>query len=256
MIYYFIYETTNNVNGKKYRGIHKTSNINDGYIGSGTAFINAVDKYGKQNFTREIIEFCSSYEELIELEKFYVNEDWVKDHSNYNLKTGGQSAGILSDESKNKISETLKQKYLNGEIVILRQKGIVPWNKDKENIYNEESICKMSENGKKSYNTNDNHPFKMNQVKGSIPWNKGIKTGPQSEEVKEKKSKTLKDRYSKEEHHSKGRSPWNKGKKGLQEPWNKGKKMTKIKCRYCDKEMDILNLNKYHNDNCKLNPNV
>ena len=86
MIYYFIYETTNLINGKKYRGIHKTSNINDGYLGSGVAFENAVIKYGKQNFVREIIEFCSSYDELIALEKYYVNDEWVRDHSNYNLK--------------------------------------------------------------------------------------------------------------------------------------------------------------------------
>ena len=45
---------------------------------------------------------------------------------------------------------------------------------------------------------------------GSIPWNKGIKTGPRSEEIKAK----FKDRI-----------PWNKGKKGVQVPWNKGIKM-------------------------------
>jgi hypothetical protein len=85
-------------------------------------------------------------------------------------------------------------------------------------------------------------------------WNKGIKTGPQSEETKQKKSKSLKERYSKEEHHSKGKEPWNKGKIGQQEAWNKGKVMKKNKCKYCDTEMDNLNLNKYHNDNCKLKP--
>jgi hypothetical protein len=251
MIYYFIYETTNLINGKKYRGIHKTSNINDGYLGSGVAFENAVIKYGKQNFVREIIEFCSSYDELIALEKYYVNDEWVRDHSNYNLKTGGQSAGILSDESKKKISETLKRKYDNGEID--RREGIQPY------LTTEEINDKISRTLKERYSKEEHHS------KGSIPWNKGkiglqeawnkgIKTGPQSDEVKEKKSKTLKERYSREEHHSKGRVPWNKGKKESQVAWNKGKIMKKDKCKYCDKEMDILNLNKYHNDNCKLKP--
>jgi hypothetical protein len=34
-------------NGKKYRGIHKTSKIEDGYLGSGIAFKKAIEKYGK-----------------------------------------------------------------------------------------------------------------------------------------------------------------------------------------------------------------
>jgi hypothetical protein len=118
MEYYFVYETTNLVNGKKYRGIHKTLKLDDGYLGSGKAFLNAVEKYGKENFSRIILDFCSSYEELIEKEKLYVDEEWVKDYSNYNLKTGGQSAGILSEESKNRISETLRKKYNNGEIEV------------------------------------------------------------------------------------------------------------------------------------------
>ena len=99
-VFFFLYETTNLINGKKYRGIHKTDNLNDGYIGSGFALKLSVKKHGKQNFKREILEFCSSYNELLEKEKIYVDEKWVNDNSNYNIKTGGQSAGILSDESK------------------------------------------------------------------------------------------------------------------------------------------------------------
>jgi len=251
MTYYILYETTNLVNGKKYRGIHKTLKLNDGYLGSGKVLLNAVNKYGKENFHREILEFCSSYEELLEKEKIYVDEDWVSDYSNYNLKTGGQSAGILSDESKNKISETLKRKYDNGEID--RRSGIQPY------LTTEEINNKISRTLKERYSKEEHHS------KGSIPWNKGkiglqeawnkgIKTGPQSDEVKEKKSKTLKDRYSKEEHHSKGTEPWNKGKKGAQVAWNKGIEMEKVECPHCSKKIDKFNAKRWHFDNCKLKP--
>lgn len=253
MIYYFVYETTNLVNGKKYRGIHKTTNLDDGYIGSGIALNNAIGKYGKENFTREIFEFCNSYDELLEREKVYVDEDWVRDHSNYNLKTGGQSSGILSDESKQRISETLKRRYENGEIVATgRPIGTIPWNKgvrftkEEKETYNYQ---KVSDAQKEKY-LSDSHPFKTTAHKE--PWNKGIETGPQSEEVKEKKSKTLKERYKNQEHHSKGKDPWNKGKKGVQEAWNKGKEMEKTECPHCSKLVDIGNGRRWHFDNCKL----
>ena len=43
-MYYFIYETTNHENGKKYRGRHQTNDLNDGYLGSGTYLKKAIEK--------------------------------------------------------------------------------------------------------------------------------------------------------------------------------------------------------------------
>jgi len=252
MVFYFVYETTNIINGKKYRGIHKTVKINDGYLGSGIALEKAIKKYGKQSFRREILEFCSSYDELLEREKFYVDEDWVRDHSNYNLKTGGQSAGILSQESRNKISETLKMKYEIGEIKV--------WSLGKVLSKLSDSVkVKISDTLKEKYKTQD-HPLKgkipwNKDKKGvQIAWNKGLQTGPQSEEVKRKKSETLKERFKNQEHHSKGVDPWNKGKKGQQVAWNKGKEMERVECPHCGKFCDRMNAKKWHFDKCKENP--
>jgi hypothetical protein len=157
--YFFVYETTNLINGMKYRGIHKTKNINDKYLGSGTTFINAIKKYGKENFKREILEFCNSYDELLEREKIYVNEDWVKNRNNYNIKTGGQSSGILSEDSKLKISKTLKEKYKNGEIT----SNIGNWIKENGNwlsnggVINEQSKEKSSKRSIHLTRNNDRH---------------------------------------------------------------------------------------------------
>lgn len=257
--YFFVYETTNLINGIKYRGIHKTKNINDKYLGSGTTFINAIKKYGKENFKREILEFCNSYDELLEKEKFYVNEDWVKDRSNYNIKTGGQSAGILSDESKQKISETLKEKYKNGELIAT----IGEWNKKNGNwisnggVISEQSKEKSSKSGKERYKNDENHPLKLfgNRIvseeqkkKTSETLKEMYKTGKRvanhdklSEEHKNKISESLYIYYKNEDHHSKGKSPW-----------NKGKIMEKVECPHCKKMTDKLNAKKWHFDNCKL----
>ena len=159
---FFVYETTNLVNNNKYRGIHKTTDIDDGYIGSGTAFKCAVEKYGKENFKREILEYCNSYAELLEKEKIYVDEKWVKDRTNYNCKTGGQSAGILSEESRLKISNTLKDKYKNGELVAV----IGDWQKENGYLRKGEKMSdefkeKCSKSGKERFENDENHPLKL-----------------------------------------------------------------------------------------------
>lgn len=247
---YFIYETLNRINGKRYRGIHKTSNLDDGYIGSGIAFKKAVEKYGKENFSREIIEFCDSYEELLEKEKIYVDSEWIEDYSNYNLKTGGQSNGILSDESKKRISETLKRKYENGEISKEKCKfPEIPWNKDKRDVYDESTLEMMSNSASIRYDNDPEHPLK--KFGNKIAWNRGLKIGPHTEESNKKRSETLKERYKNQEHPTKGKDPWNKGRSGTQEAWNKGKEMEKIECPHCNKLVDKLNAKRWHFDNCK-----
>lgn len=96
--YHYIYKTTNLKNGKYYVGMHSTSNLEDGYLGSGDRVRRSIRKYGKDNFKLEILEFFDDRESLAKREKEIVNEELLKDSSCMNLVFGG-SGGFLSIEA-------------------------------------------------------------------------------------------------------------------------------------------------------------
>jgi GIY-YIG catalytic domain len=85
-MYYTIYKITNKLDNKFYIGKHKTSNLEDGYMGSGVQLRQAYEKYGMDNFHKEIICLCESEEEMNQKERELVIVD--KDIS-YNLTAGG-----------------------------------------------------------------------------------------------------------------------------------------------------------------------
>ena len=84
-MFYTIYKITNKINGKFYIGKHQTKNLNDGYMGSGKLIRNAIQKYGKENFSKEILHVFDSEEEMNAKEKELV----VVSEMSYNLCDGG-----------------------------------------------------------------------------------------------------------------------------------------------------------------------
>lgn len=86
---YFIYLTTNLINGKKYIGKHHGF-LDDNYLGSGKLLQRAIAKYGKENFQREIIDISQSEEENAEKEKYYIALfDACHNELFYNIHEGG-----------------------------------------------------------------------------------------------------------------------------------------------------------------------
>lgn len=119
--YYIVYKTTNLVTGKYYVGCHQTNNIDDGYIGSGKILKSSISKYGKENFTREVLFLCSSEEEMFLKEEEIVTEDFVKDTGNYNIATGGSGGfqvdknhKIYSKDHMKRMTEARKAKFPQG----------------------------------------------------------------------------------------------------------------------------------------------
>lgn len=90
-----IYKTTNLVNGKIYIGKDKLNNPD--YFGSGTKIKLALEKYGKDNFTKEIIDTADTIDELDEKEKYWIKELNSQDRSiGYNIRSGGQGGFIIN----------------------------------------------------------------------------------------------------------------------------------------------------------------
>lgn len=99
-MYFYLYKITNLINDKIYIGVHKTENLNDGYMGSGKILKFAIKKYGLENFYKEIIQFFESEEEMFLAESLLVDETFCKDLNTYNLKQGGSGGWNFINSSR------------------------------------------------------------------------------------------------------------------------------------------------------------
>jgi len=88
-----IYLTTNNINGRKYIGLDSANNPY--YYGSGTALKLALKKYGRRNFTKEILCHCNSIDELNKKEQYYIDKyNAIENPLFYNIAIGGGVVNI------------------------------------------------------------------------------------------------------------------------------------------------------------------
>lgn len=112
--YYIVYKTTCSHNNKTYIGCHATDDLDDGYLGSGSLLKKAVSKYGKESFSREIIQMFNNPTEMFAMEKELVNETYLNSGNSYNLVVGGSGGFKVQDvdDWKEKLKEG-RAKFLN-----------------------------------------------------------------------------------------------------------------------------------------------
>jgi len=101
--YHYIYKTTCKVTERFYIGMHSTSNLEDGYLGSGTRLGHSIRKWGRENHVREILEFLPDRSSLKEREMNLVNEDLLNDPQCMNIQPGG-GGGFVNEEHMKKCS--------------------------------------------------------------------------------------------------------------------------------------------------------
>jgi group I intron endonuclease len=160
-----IYKTTCLIDNRIYIG--KDKNNKKTYLGSGKYFKNALKKYGKENFKKEILEECTTINHLNEREEYWIELYNSRDKNiGFNIAQGGEGGNTytsLSEEEKiqriEKFKKTMNEKYGGAwnkgkpmtdkqkEQLSLSKQGVKYPNR-KSPIFSEEHKRKISETNK------------------------------------------------------------------------------------------------------------
>ena len=88
-MHHIVYKITNLLNNKYYIGKHSTNNINDNYMGSNEQLSIDMDRFGAQNFVREVLFEGSTAEEALEMEARLITSNDILSDRCYNKAPGG-----------------------------------------------------------------------------------------------------------------------------------------------------------------------
>ena len=163
-MYGYIYKTTNLVNGKIYIG-KKKGEFTTSYKGSGKYLKNALNKYGVENFSVEVIEYCETLHIQNEREKYWIKYYRDLDVDMYNIASGGDGGDLVTclpcedyDKFVKHISELNKMGIIgnkNKHLSSTHKQRIGGANRGK--VHSQEWIDKQRQ-----------------KVIGMTPWNKGL----------------------------------------------------------------------------------
>lgn len=107
-----IYKITNTINNKIYIG--KDTRNNPNYMGSGVYLKKAINKYGIENFRKEILENVEDNQTLCQLEKEWIKFYKESGHPMYNISDGGDGGNTWEN---NPNFEEIKNKYYKPVII-------------------------------------------------------------------------------------------------------------------------------------------
>lgn len=116
---HYVYQITNIVNGKYYRGKHSAKSLDNDYMGSGTLIRAAIEKYGVGNFKKTILKTFPTSQEAYDYEAEVVTMKEVKDPMCYNLQVGGK--GRQKQFTDEELKEHKHEYYLTNKEQILEK---------------------------------------------------------------------------------------------------------------------------------------
>lgn len=99
VMFYTVYQITDTISGKIYVGKHRTKDLQDSYMGSGTLIRNAIRKHGPGRFIKTILFVFDDEDSMDAKEAEIVNEDFCRRADTYNLEIGGK--GGFSSQNGN-----------------------------------------------------------------------------------------------------------------------------------------------------------
>jgi hypothetical protein len=89
MKWFYLYKIINKINHKIYIGIHRTNNIEDGYMGSGLLLKKDIEIFGIENFDKEILYYFDNESDMYKKEKEIVDHFFILREDTYNMSYGG-----------------------------------------------------------------------------------------------------------------------------------------------------------------------
>ena len=176
MKHYLIYKTTCIKTNKFYIGMHETFNKEDSYLGSGKILKLSINKYGKENHSKEILYTLECRDSMITKEIEVVSKELLKDPKCMNIKLGGDGGFDRHSE------ETKKQMSLS---------KLGAKNSFFGKTHSEEAKNKISNSrlGKSSWN---NGIERSDETKKKISASHKARTTPQTKEHRQKNSEAIK----------------------------------------------------------------
>ena len=187
---YYIYCITNKLNNKTYIGQHKTSNVSDSYMGSGVVINKAFQKYGIENFSKEILAVAETQENTDILERVFIALYRQAGKAEYNIADGGSGchcSGEFEKQRKQKISKASAEhwkNYTEEEIQQIKQKISIK-NKGKKHPHSNETKQKISKASAEHWNRKGYKELVGKKISNTLKgrkrnepaWNKGKSTG-------------------------------------------------------------------------------
>jgi hypothetical protein len=187
------------VNNKIYVGVHKTVDVNDGYMGSGKVIKRAIEKYGRDNFRKDILEFFETPESMYAREKEVVTDAFLVSENTYNLRRGGTGGfDYINRIGKNKNNNLTQENRIKGgvssskisseRLKLLHKQGKMNYSNFTGRIHSEDTKNKMRQSHKNKHMGVKNSQYgslwitngiENKKIKKDVPipdgWNRGRK---------------------------------------------------------------------------------